>query len=405
VPPAHIRLLPSPKQTMTKTYRVAVALDLAEPYAQHQDVFAGVRRYAHEHLGWQYVIDECPAYDQGRRAELFQHYDGVIARATPRMQQRIRRRGIPLVNTWYQHARRGLPGVYQDPWRMGEIAAEHLIARGFRRISILYGDNRRAAADAAWAAERFCDRAGVGCLLHRTGEARLKTARDWVRIEKSLTAWLDGLVPPVGVCLQEAELARLLINLTEARGWNVPRDMAIVSFNDNRMISELAPQITCIDNCFEMVGYEAAALLDRLMRGEPPSGKPRYIPPKGVISRQSTDYFAVDDEDVAAALRYISVRLHEKLTVERIAQEVAISARSLQMRFSEALGHPISVEIRRLRLTAAQRMLGDPAWQISEIAHQTGFGTYVLMNQVFHRELGMSPSAYRRQVLGERDEG
>ena len=50
-------------------------------------------------------------------------------------------------------------------------------------------------------------------------------------------------------------------------------------------------------------------------------------------------------------------------------------------------------------------MLGDPAWQISEIAHQTGFGSHVVMNQVFHRELGMSPSAYRRQVLGERDEG
>jgi transcriptional regulator GlxA family with amidase domain len=73
------------------------------------------------------------------------------------------------------------------------------------------------------------------------------------------------------------------------------------------------------------------------------------------------------------------------------------------LRFNEALGHPISDEIRRLRLTAAQRMLGDPAWQINDIARQTGFGTYVLMNQVFHREVGISPSAYRKQVLGKRD--
>jgi len=388
---------------MAKTLRVAVALDLAEPYAQHQEVFAGVRRYAHEHPDWQYVIDECPTYDQRHRAELFQHYDGVIARATPRMQQRVRRRGIPLINTWYQHARRRLPGVYQDPWRMGEIAAEHLIARGFRRISILYGDNRRAAVDAAWAAERLCDKVGVGCLLHRIGEATLKTARDWVRIEKSLTAWLDEVVPPVGVCLQEGELARLLINLAEARGWNVPRDLAIVSFNDNRMISELAPRITCIDNCFEMVGYEAAALLDRLMRGEPAPRKPMFIPPKGVVARQSTDYFAVEDAEVAAALRYISEQLAEKLTLKQIADAAGLSGRSLQLRFNEALGHPITDEIRRLRLTAAQRLLGDPARQMSEIARQTGFGSHVVMNQVFHRELGLSPSEYRKQILGERE--
>lgn len=388
---------------MTKPFRVAVALDLAEPYAQHQDVFAGIRRYARDHPDWHYVIDECPAYDQRHRAGLFQHYDGVVARASPRMQQRLRRRGMPLVNTWYQHARRGLPGVYQDPHRTGEIAAEHLIARGFRRLSVVYGDDHRAAADAARAVERHCEAAGVGCLLRRTAETQLKTARDWVRIEKSLTACLDAIVPPMGVCIEEAAFARLLINLAEARGWHVPRDIAIISLNDNRMISELAPQITCIDNCFETVGYEAAVLLDRLMRGEPPPREPIYIPPKGVISRQSTDYFAVDDKVVAAALRYIAERLAEKLSLERIAREVGVSTRLLQLRFGEALGHPINAEIRRLRLTAAQRMLGDPAWTMNEIARQTGFGTYVLLNQVFHRELGLSPSAYRKQVLGKRD--
>jgi len=122
----------------------------------------------------------------------------------------------------------------------------------------------------------------------------------------------------------------------------LPQDIAIVSLNDNRMIAELPPQITCIDHNYERVGYEAAALLERFMAGEAPPEEPLLIPPKGVIARQSTDYFAVDDEVVAASLRFVSGCLAEKLSLERIAREFAVSPRTLQLRFSAALGHSIS---------------------------------------------------------------
>lgn len=388
---------------MNTPRRIAVALDLAEPYAQHQDVFLGIRRYVREQPEWRYVVDECPGYNLRHRAELFQHYDGAIARASSAMQRRLRRQGVPLVNTWYQHARRGLPGVYQDLPRIGELVAEHLIARGFRRLSLLCSDQHRAALRAATGFERHCGDGNVTCLLRTVPHMRVSSDRDWLEIERHLSAWLDDLTPPVGVCLQEAAFARLLINLCEARGWSVPQDVAIVSLNDNRMIAELPPQITCIDSNFERVGYEAAALLDRLMRGEQPPKRPILVAPKGVIGRQSTDYFAVEDAVVAAALRFVSGRLDEKLSVKRIAQEVGVSPRSLQLRFDAALGRPISEELRRLRIAKAQRMLAEPGRRINDIAQQTGLGTGVGLNQVFQRELGLSPKAYRQQVLGERE--
>lgn len=387
---------------MSPSRRIAIALDLAEPYAQHQDVFVGVRRYAREHADWELVIDECPGYRQQRRAELFQRYDGVIARASPAMQRRLQGQGIPLVNTWYQHARRGLHGVYLDTHRMGELTAEHLIERGFRRLSFLCDDQSRAAIDAAAGMQRFCNEVDVAFLLQRVPKLRPDAESDWLKIEHSLGAWLEDLTPPVGVCLPEAALVRLLINLCEARGWHVPRDVAIVSLNDNRMIAELTPQITSIKSNFEQVGYEAAALLDRLLGGEQPPAQPMILPPKGVIARQSTDHFAVADPVVAEALHFISAHLDEDLGLEHLAAELAISPRSLQLRFSTALGRPFSDEIRRLRLTAAQRMLVDPGRRINEIAQLTGFGTGVALCQVFQRELGMSPKAYRQQVLSQR---
>jgi len=388
---------------MDTPLRIAVALNLAEPYAQHQEVFLGVRRFAREHPYWRYVVDECPAYGQHRRAELFRRYDGVIARASPTLQRRLRRQHIPLVNTWYGQARQGLPGVYQDPYRMGELIAEHLIERGFRRLSMLFGENHRAAVDAAVGMQRHCDQAGVAFSQRCIAHLGFDTERDWLKIEQSLTVWLDDLIPPVGVCIQETALARLLINLCEARGWSSPLDLAIISLNDNRMIAELPPQITCIDNSFERVGYQAASLLDRMIGGEPPPKAPIFVPPKGVVARQSTDHCAVEDPVVAAALRFVSGRLSEELPLARIAREVAVSPRALQLRFSAALDRPISDEIRRLRLTAAQRMLADPARRIADIAAATGLGTGTSMSHLFRRELGMSPKAYREQVLGNRD--
>jgi len=294
--------------------------------------------------------------------------------------------------------------VYQDSQRMGELTAGHLIERGFRRLSLLCGDQHRAALGAAVGLRRRCDEAGVAFLLRRVPSLQFGTERDWLKIEQCLTAWLDALARPVGVCLQEAALARLLINLCEVRGWHVPQDMAIVSLNDNRMIAEAPPQITCIDSNLERVGYEAAALLDRLIGGAPAPAEPIFVPPKGVVARQSTDHFAVDDAVVAGALRFVCGRLSEKLSVKRIAREIAVSPRALQLRFSAALGRPISDEIRRLRLTAARRMLAaDPARRIGDIAEETGFGTGMAMSHVFRRELGMSPKAYRKQVLGREE--
>lgn len=381
--------------------RVAVALNLAEPHSHHQDVFAGVQQFARTRARWVCVVDECPGYRQEQRAELFRQYDGVIARAAPALQRRLARLGIPLVNTWFQHSRPGTNGVHQDIRRVGEIAAEHLISRGFRRLGVVCNVGNRSSSTADDAFDRHCIAAGGDRPARLAVSSILATERDWFDVERDLAAWLDTLTPPVGICLNETDLVRLLINLCEGRGWRVPQEVAILSLSDNRMIAELSPRITCVDNNFERVGWEAAALLDRIMRGEPPPGRELFVPPRGIVERQSTDYFAMDDEVVAAALRFVSVRLREKLTVQQIAREVAVSTRALQLRFQAALGRPISDEIRRLRLTAARRMLADPEWSIAEIARRAGFGSAVVMNKVFHRELGTSPGRYRKTVSGE----
>lgn len=382
--------------------RVAVALEVDQAYPHHQEVFAGVYEYGRKHPHWECVIDEHPGHVARGGKQSLDRYDGVVARALPEMQKRLARSGIPLVNTWYQHARQGVAGVYLDRVRVGQMAAEHLTERGFRRLAYLYPESYRGEMEIGRAFGQRAAEAGAECQLGMFKDGAVADRAYWMYLRSYLEQFLDGLTPPVGVLAVIPWLARSLVALCHNRGWQIPQDVALVCKDDVRSIVEPPPGISCIDCQYTRVGHEAAALLERLMAGEPPPEQPILIPPKGIIARESTDYFAVEDETVAQALRYISKHLNEQLTVDQISQEICVSSRSLKRRFTAVLGRPISNEIRRLRLARAQRLLGEKDLQIKQIAQMTGFSSSMIMGRVFQRELGMTPGAYRKQVLGER---
>ncbi len=384
--------------------RVAVALELESMYSHHNDVFAGVQHYAAEHPQWEYVIDEHPFHKQVKGMPSFHDYDGVIARATPELARRLKRRGVPLVNTWFQQARPGLPGVYTDYAQIGQDATEHLLERGFRHFGVIDTPGSKGFQLISNCFIEQVEQEGYRCLTYKCIMGKYSDSDYWASLIKGLNDWLDQLPRPIALLFMAPLMARVAANVCHSRNWHVPRDVAILCALEARVITENQhPQISVLDLSLERQGYEAAALLDRLMDGEPPPTKPILIPPKCVIARESTDYFAIDDEVVAEALQYIAAHLHQRLTVDQIAEEIAVSPRLLQIRFSRALGRSISEEIRRLRLEKAKRMLTEPDRQLKEIARESGFGTHNMMSKIFQRELGATPSAYRKKVLGERE--
>lgn len=383
--------------------RIAIALDLEQPFPHHTRVFAGTQHYADER-GWECVIDEFPGYRPSRRSRGYHRYDGVIARARPEVVRRVRRQKIPLVNTWFSSPVEKVPGVYPDYQEAARLAAEHLLDRGFRRICVFHTIGYKNIDIIRRTFEQMVGEAGgsVVCFEHISFDTL--DAEMWLERERSLSRGLDQLQPPVGIFCGSTSAMRYVVNLCKGRGWDVPRDAAVISSMPTPgLIDHPRPAISYLDMNWEKVGYEAAALLDRLMAGEPAPDRPVLIAPKGVVARESTDYFAIEDEVVAEALHYISMHLRDRLTVERIAAHLLVSRRQLQLRFDATLGKTISGEIRRLRLEAAKRMLTNKDRPISEIARGTGFGTHNLMSRVFRRELGMTPSAYRKQVLGEKE--
>jgi LacI family transcriptional regulator len=136
-----------------------------------------------------------------------------------------------------------------------------------------------------------------------------------------------------------------------------------------------------------------------LIAGEPQPHEPVLLPPSRVITCQSTDTVAVGDELLAAAVRFMKQHCHEKIQVSDVLREVPISRRALEKGFLKWLGRSPAEEIRRLRVDRAVQLLCDSSWSMPRIATAVGFVLPELLTRAFRRELGMTPSEFRKRHL------
>jgi len=165
-----------------------------------------------------------------------------------------------------------------------------------------------------------------------------------------------------------------------------------------------AVSLSSIDADQERVGYEAAAMLDALMHGQPVEAPLVRVPPVRIVERDSTDMVAVPDVEVARAMRFIALNSQRRVGLRDVARATGISLRRLQTRFKEQLGRTILQEINGRRVKHAKELLSRTAKKIRVVAGECGFGNSVKMIRVFKQYEGVSPKRFRRQVGGDAKE-
>ena len=139
------------------------------------------------------------------------------------------------------------------------------------------------------------------------------------------------------------------------------------------------------------VGYEAARLLHRLIRGMAVPAKPILVPPLRLVTRQSSDVVAVDDPEVATCMRFIRYHAHEPIGIKHVLAAVPIARRTMERRFRELVGRSPKEEIARIRLERAKRLLEETDLKIPRVAERSGFIRPVIFSEFFRRETDMTP--------------
>ena len=146
------------------------------------------------------------------------------------------------------------------------------------------------------------------------------------------------------------------------------------------------------------VGYEGAAIIDSLMRGEAPPDAPLLVgPPRGIAARRSTDMISINDPDVANAIRFIRENAVNGVRVSAVHEQSALSVSMLERRVKKTLGRTIKAEINRVRMLRAKLLLSETDLSISDVARRTGFGETKYFCEVFKKIEGMSATQFRKQ--------
>lgn len=355
-------------------------------------VIKGIANFANRHGPWQLHVEA-----EGERRTLPHGWqgDGVIARiSTPAVAKEIAALGVPAVNVsaiQLDTPTASIPRVCNDLRACGVMAARHLLDCGLRHFGYVGLPKLAYVKEHCDAFAATVGAAGRGCQVHALGlddETTSKAGR--------LAAWLCNLPKPVGVLTWANAQGRAVIDACRQTHLLVPEDVAVISGDDDQLLCESClPTLSAIGVAAEQIGLKAAELLSLQMTGRSLPPTPIAVAPLGIITRQSTDTFAIDDPDLLKALGFIRENATKAIRVEDVLEAVPMSRRTLERLFQEQFGRSPAEEIRRVRLDRAKHLLATTDLTVPKVAAACGFSTGHYLATVFRQETGITPLKYR----------
>jgi LacI family transcriptional regulator len=373
---------------------VLLLIDTAGAFGR--GVIEGIGRYALENGPWsvQYeyrALDSLPP-------EWVKEWkgDGIISRTTDVQQAKmLRETKLPLVEL-HGDPKCGYPEIGVDCRQLWRMVFEHFQNCGLRHFGFFTYGEMRLIKDSREACCRIIEEHGYRCHIYRPPPFE-QGVPVWHESQlPNFLKWVRDLPNPLGIFTTGDLHAVRLMNLCRELNIAVPEEMAIMGVGNDQLICEtVRPTLSSVDLNAQRIGYEAARLLDQRMAGKKHEVS-LLIPPSHIVVRQSTDLAAVEDADVARAVRFIREFACLGIDVPRVAQEVRLSRSVLEERFRRYLGRTPKAEIMRIRVEHAKMLLTKTDKISEHVARKSGFSSLVYFTKAFHREVGMTPNAYRK---------
>lgn len=374
--------------------RKKVALAFPISLAQLRGTVAGIMEYAEQQPNWDCSGSVTGRYSFSLRLDEVLHgrFDGVIAAPdSPQEMNSLHTLNIPAVSISSSPETSIIPRVMFDNRAIGRQAAEHLLECGFRRFAFF------GVQDLAYSQPRqkgFVERIEKeGC--HCNVLEGYSYAMEFGRLEE----WLKKLEPPLGLLAAQDELASMAIEACTRLRQPVPFSVGVVGVDNNEIVCNFArPTISSVEPNGEDRGYQAALMLDQLMKGETPPEREIRVPPHGVVRRESTNVVAAEDIYVSRVAHYIRDNLTEPLSNTSLAKLVSISGRWLEHRFKKCLGRTMHQFISETRVERAKELLTqEDNLPLYKVAEAVGIDDARQLRLVFQRIVGVTPKQYRQQ--------
>jgi LacI family transcriptional regulator len=386
---------------MREEQRIAVIAD--RRFAYTGTLLRGIVKYIRPARPWMIHTWSSDGRWGPRDATLLRAWrpTGILAQGLkPELIDDVAALGIPLVDMSTSPQFPQSPYVGIDQAAIGRMVAEEFLAQGLRHAAYFGWIDQTCEQQFAGLRDGFSSMSGT--TVHRVDAAAIPPDNEALgpaAADAFLAQWLATLPTPLGLMLFDDFAATWLTQACLQAGLRVPEDIAIIGVYDDATNCEFAyPAVSSVEVPGERAGYEAARVLDQIMHdGEIDRSRTRILlPPIGVVTRRSSDLVAVEDPEVASAVRFIRLNAHRPLKVSEVLKSIEISPRRLEQRFKKALGRTAAAEILRVHLNRAAQLLAQTNLPLRAIATRSGFADIHHLCHAFRRVRGLTPNQYRR---------
>lgn len=235
--------------------------------------------------GYQLILGQT-GYDHSREEALLntmisRRPDGIVVTGlvhSPAARERLRRSGIPVVETWDLSEQPVDMLVGFSHVKVGSAIAAYFLSRGWQRVGIATGDDHRGALR--------CE--GFAATMGRQVPTAIVPAPSSLALGRRALTELRRQDPALQAiyCSSDA-LAQGVLAEAQARGIRVPQDLAVCGFGNADFAAHMQPSLTTVHVDGAGIGRLAAQLIMARCRGEA-IAQPIVDVGFGIIERRST---------------------------------------------------------------------------------------------------------------------
>lgn len=107
------------------------------------------------------------------------------------------------------------------------------------------------------------------------------------------------------------------------------------------------------------------------------------------------------DKEILQAQEFIEFNYAEKISVDQLADSVAVSRRSFERRFKQATNNTVVEYLQRVKIEAAKRSFESSRKNINEVMYDVGYTDTKAFRTVFKKITGLTPIEYRNKYNKE----
>ncbi|MBC8603735.1 DNA-binding transcriptional regulator [Parabacteroides acidifaciens] len=379
--------------------KILLLTDFSSGYGR--SLLEGVVRYAREAGPW--VFYRMPLYyrelhgDEGvvRWAEEW-GADAIIAQLTDVDLNVLNRLDIPIIVQNYKERCHGLSNLTGDYYGTGVMAAEFFIRKGYKAFAY-YG-----FTDTVWMRERgegFRDAVSEkGYPVYTFDDGRQLSDGQWNFDAERVSRWLLDLPKPIALFACDDYYALQITEVCKMYNIDIPGDIAVLGVdNDNLLCNISDPALSSIELDVENGGYEVGKLLHQFIEKKITAPADVIIKPVRIVSRGSTERFAVSDKYIGQVLAYIDENYCNPLSVDDLIRIIPYSRRVLEKKFKSETGMSVYQYIQQQRIEKFAALLITTDLPLTEAAAGAGFPDYKNVSRIFVKMKEMTPLQYRKR--------